>query len=98
MPRSKKTTPEENSKKKPQLKKSTKKKTSPIKKSAPTEKTTENVELKFHEVFPIKLEHLDKSINEKKVCYFQCKEHLESYLKRYKLKKGKYAISETEKR
>jgi PP-loop superfamily ATP-utilizing enzyme len=51
---------------------------------------------KFHEVFPIKLEHKDKRLNENKTCYFQCKEHLDSYLKRYKLKTTEYQISDTE--
>lgn len=50
----------------------------------------------FHESFPFTLTfNKDK---EKKVCYFQCKEHLDSYLKRYKFKKTDYSIKKTEPR
>ena len=35
--------------------------------------------------FPFRLEHKDgKSI---KICWFECKEHLDKYVERYKLKK-----------
>lgn len=37
----------------------------------------------FHETFPFTLIH--KKDKEKKVCYFQCKEHMDSYIKRSKL-------------
>ena len=74
------------------------------KKVVNTKKTKEKIDEiqvekpKFHEVFPIKLEYTDKKLNEKKTCYFQCKEHLDSYLKRYKLKKSQYFSSKTEER
>lgn len=35
--------------------------------------------------FPYKLEY--KDVKEKRVCYFECKEHLDKYLDRYKIKK-----------
>lgn len=50
----------------------------------------------FHESFPFTLHHkLDK---EKKVCYFVCKEHMDSYIKRYKLKKTEIKIEPTKPR
>jgi hypothetical protein len=48
----------------------------------------------FHEYFPITLTF--KEDKEKKVCYFQCKEHIDSYIKRYKLKKSDISIKKTE--
>lgn len=40
--------------------------------------------IKFpHKSFPWRLEHNDK----KTICYFECKEHLDKYVERYKLKK-----------
>jgi hypothetical protein len=50
----------------------------------------------FHEAFPVTLEHKDNK--ESKKCYFVCQEHCDSYLKRYKLKKGTYKISQTQPR
>jgi hypothetical protein len=47
----------------------------------------------FHEVFPLTLVY--KNDEEKKVCYFQCKDHLDSYIKRYKVKKSMIAIEKT---
>lgn len=47
----------------------------------------------FHETFPITLEY--KEGKDTKKCCFVCKEHCDSYIKRYKLKKGSYKISET---
>lgn len=104
MPRSKKTpekkvptntrkkrSPNSSVKAKPQAKPQTKPKVDP-------EVLEKKEELKFHQVFPIKLEHTDKQLKEKKVCYFQCKEHLDSYIKRYNLKKTEYIISDTEPR
>lgn len=47
----------------------------------------------FHETFPVTLEFKeDKDI---KRCYFVCKEHCDSYLNRYKLKKGTYKVYDT---
>lgn len=55
---------------------------------------TENITyLPFHETFPITLKYLKSE--EKKVCYFQCKDHLEKYLERSKLKKNEYKIEKT---
>lgn len=47
----------------------------------------------FHETFPIKLIHKDGK--EDKVCYFMCKEHLQSYINRHKLKKNQVKIEKT---
>jgi hypothetical protein len=47
----------------------------------------------FHETFPITLEYMDEK--DFKRCFFVCKEHCESYLKRYKLKKGSYKVFDT---
>ena len=47
----------------------------------------------FHIMFPIKLTHKDGK--DEKVCYFMCKEHLQSYVKRYKLKKDQVKIETT---
>lgn len=50
----------------------------------------------FHETFPVTLEyHEGKDF---KRCFFVCKEHCESYLKRYKLKKGSYKVFDTKSR
>ena len=51
---------------------------------------------KFHEVFPLTLEYLEGK--DKKVCFFQCQEHLDKYLNRYKLKKQNVSITRTEPR
>jgi hypothetical protein len=50
-------------------------------------------DLLFHQVFPITLNF--KNDPEKKVCCFQCQEHLNTYLKRHNLKKKDYTISKT---
>lgn len=50
--------------------------------------------LPFHETFPFTLKHLKSS--EKKVCYFQCKEHMEKYIERSKMTKKEYKIEETQ--
>jgi hypothetical protein len=47
----------------------------------------------FHIAFPVKLTHKDGK--EEKVCYFMCKEHLQSYVKRHKLKKNQVKIENT---
>jgi hypothetical protein len=47
----------------------------------------------FHETFPLTLEF--KEGKDKKLCMFQCQEHLDSYLKRYKLKKNQYKVYPT---
>lgn len=49
--------------------------------------------LPFHESFPITLEHKDGK--EFKKCFFMCQEHCDSYIKRYKLKKGTYVTFPT---
>jgi hypothetical protein len=48
----------------------------------------------FHEAFPVTLEHKDNKENKK--CYFVCKEHCDSYIKRYNLKRGSYKVTKTE--
>lgn len=50
----------------------------------------------FHETFPITLEYMEGK--DFKRCFFVCKEHCDSYLKRYKLKKGSYKIFDTKPR
>lgn len=47
----------------------------------------------FHETFPITLEHKDGK--DFKRCFFMCQEHCDSYIKRYKLKKGSYVTFKT---
>jgi hypothetical protein len=47
----------------------------------------------FHEMFPITLLHNDRGIE--KVCYFMCKEHLQTYITRNKLKKNQVNIQKT---
>ena len=47
----------------------------------------------FHETFPITLEFMEGK--DFKRCFFVCKEHCDSYLKRYKLKKGSYKLFDT---
>jgi hypothetical protein len=50
----------------------------------------------FHETFPITLEyHEGKDF---KRCFFVCKEHCDTYLKRYNLKKGSYKVFDTKPR
>jgi hypothetical protein len=46
-------------------------------------KTTETFP---YPTFPIRLEY--KDVKEKRVCFFECKEHLDKYLKRHNLKKN----------
>ena len=50
----------------------------------------------FHETFPITLEYMDGK--DFKRCFFVCKEHCDTYLKRYNLKKGSYKIFDTKPR
>lgn len=50
----------------------------------------------FHEVFPYTLKHLKS--DDKKVCYFQCEEHMKKYIERAKLNKKEYKIVSTEPR
>lgn len=45
----------------------------------------------FHIVFPITLYHKV----EKKYCYFQCEEHVKSYIQRYNLKPKEVVLSKT---
>lgn len=49
--------------------------------------------LSFQETFPITLTY--KNNKEDKVCYFQCEDHLKSYLKLHKLNKNSYSITKT---
>lgn len=71
------------------------------KKTTPTVKPpkvqTANVDLTvppFHVCFPHLLIHTDG--NDDKKCWFSCPEHMETYIQRYKLKKGTYQVSKTE--
>jgi hypothetical protein len=50
----------------------------------------------FHETFPVTLEYMEGK--DFKRCFFVCKEHCDSYLKRYKLKKGSYKVFDTKPR
>jgi hypothetical protein len=49
--------------------------------------------ISFHKTFPVTLEYMDGK--DFKRCFFVCKEHCDSYLKRYKLKKGSYKVFDT---
>ncbi|MFZ9740750.1 MAG: hypothetical protein ACO3CQ_02540 [Candidatus Nanopelagicaceae bacterium] len=49
----------------------------------------------FHEVFPYTLKHLK---DDKKVCYFQCEEHMKKYVERAKLNKKEYKVESTKPR
>ena len=51
----------------------------------PKKKELTQEELFPYDLFPFRLEHPDEK--EKKVCWFQCEEHLEKYIARYKIKK-----------
>lgn len=57
-----------------------------------SEKTNFSV-LPFHKTFPITLTY--KKDKENKICYFQCEEHMKSYVLRYKLNKNNYVITNT---
>lgn len=62
----------------------------------PPSHTTQEVDYNlppFHETFPIKLIYKDGK--EDKICYFMCKEHLQSYINRHKLKKNQVKIEKT---
>lgn len=48
----------------------------------------------FEIMFPLTLKHKDGK--EDKVCYFQCQEHLDKYIERYKIKSKDYCISKTQ--
>jgi hypothetical protein len=50
----------------------------------------------FHVMFPITLKF--KNDKEKRVCYFQCSEHLKSYVIKNKIKKNDVSIEKTEPR
>lgn len=76
-----------------------KKKPVKVKPQSKREKPKEEVVIDvapFHETFPLTLVH--KDLNQEKVCYFVCQEHLDKYLSRYKLKKKDYKVSKTEPR
>jgi hypothetical protein len=47
----------------------------------------------FHISFPLTLDLVNDP--EKRKCFFQCKEHLDTYLKRHNLKKKDYKVSKT---
>ena len=47
----------------------------------------------FHIQFPFKLSYNDRG--EDKVCYFSCKEHLQTHIQRYKLKRGDVKLEKT---
>lgn len=49
----------------------------------------------FHIMFPLTLTYLDDKKFEKN-CYFQCREHVDKYIERYKIKRPK--IRKTKKR
>lgn len=50
--------------------------------------------LPFHETFPFTLKHLKST--DKKVCYFECKEHMDKYIERSKMTKKEYKIEKTQ--
>lgn len=48
----------------------------------------------FHVMLPLTLKYYEGK--EEKVCYFQCQEHLDKYLSRYKLKPNTYKVTKTQ--
>lgn len=48
-------------------------------------------ELFPHESFPYRLDLNDKK--DKRVCWFECKEHADKYIKRHNLKKKDYKLT-----
>ena len=44
-----------------------------------------------YETFPIRLEHKDNK--DKKVCWFQCKDHFEKYVTRYKIRPNECKVN-----
>ena len=50
----------------------------------------------FHVMFPFHLSYKDDGAN--KNCYFQAQSHLDAHVQRYKLKKSKITIKQTEPR
>ena len=92
-PRKKSSTPV----KKPTAKKSaTKKPTTTLKAKAksstkkPKRKVLSPEEMHPFPTFPYRLEYQDG--NDTRVCHFECEEHRDKHIKRYKLRKGKYFI------
>lgn len=92
--------------------KTTRKPKAPTKPKAPAKPKSEKIDKKqelidsgfvgredstFHETFPIKFVHKQKGLKDMKVCYFQCEEHMQKYIKRYGLRKNAYTISKTPK-
>jgi hypothetical protein len=68
-----------------------------IPKVRPPKTATVDVDLTvppFHVCFPHLLTHTDGDDHKK--CWFSCPEHMESYIKRYNLKKGTFSVSETQ--
>jgi len=57
----------------------------------PTKKTKSDEELHPFPQFPFRLEYKDGK--ELRTCHFQCEEHREKHIKRYKLRKGKYKLN-----
>lgn len=48
----------------------------------------------FHIMLPLTLRYQDGK--DEKVCYFQCQEHLDKYIERYKLKPKTYTVTKTQ--
>lgn len=48
----------------------------------------------FHIMLPLTLKY--KEGKDDKVCYFQCQEHLDKYISRYKLKPNTYTVTKTQ--
>lgn len=60
-------------------------------KDLPKKKQLSQEELHPFVAFPYRLEYKDGA--DTRVCHFECEEHREKHIKRYKLRKNKYKIN-----
>ena len=78
--------------KKPTVKKTATRKPTAKKKPElkPKRKKLSHEEMFPFETFPFRLEYIDG--NDTRICHFQCEEHRDKLINRYKLRKGSYFI------
>lgn len=85
---------------KPEKKKPAARKSPAKKKAAPKKKTDLKISAEEkkrfpHSTFPVKVYHREgKDFQDLKVCFFQCMDHAEKYLKRQKFRKNQYLLFE----